>query len=199
MTLQGDAQGELLFCKLGRENSELVDLRRFGKQVAGPRFFHQRRRHLAVEMRVAPGLVVERVEDGERGRSLLNGEPRDRAHLSVHQGYRGTEKIRDLLLLARLRLQRNVQCKFCHHSLLLGQGPSGTKTCTTHFAPPTLSTFTSLTVTDQLGEGTRTRMLWQYCLAWRGLALIANRQGRALFNNDPTGSPQDQANRSNTA
>src|SRR6202022_4938858 len=47
--------------------------------------------------------------------------------------------------------------------------------------PPTLSTFTSLTVTDQLGEGTRTRMLWQYCLAWRGLALIANRQGRALL------------------
>src|ERR1700730_3369444 len=47
--------------------------------------------------------------------------------------------------------------------------------------PPTLSTFTSLTVTDQLGEGTRTRMLWQYSPAWRGLALIANRQGRALL------------------
>src|SRR3984893_4005589 len=82
--------GKLLFWKLVRENSELVDLRRFGKQVAGLGFFHQRRRHLAVEMRVAPGLVVERVEDGERGRSLLNGEPRDRAHLSVHQGYGGT-------------------------------------------------------------------------------------------------------------
>src|ERR1700719_2259642 len=63
------------------------------------------------------------------------------------------KKIRDLLLLARLRLQRNVQCKFCHHSLLLGQGPPGTKACITHFVPPTLSTFTSLTVTDQLGEG----------------------------------------------
>src|ERR1700720_2141628 len=57
--------------------------------------------------------------------------------------------------------------------------------------PPTLSTFTSLTVTDQLGEGTRTRMLWQYCLACGGLALIANRQGRALFHTAPSGSPQD--------
>src|ERR1700730_11420106 len=90
MTLQGDAQGELLFCKLVGENSALVDLRRFGKQVAGPRFFHQRRRDLAGEMRRAPGRGVERVEDGERGRSLLNGEPRDRARLSVHQGYGGT-------------------------------------------------------------------------------------------------------------
>jgi hypothetical protein len=51
---------------------EVPTLRRFGKQVAGLGFFHQRRRHLAVEMRVAPGLVVERVEDGERGRSLLS-------------------------------------------------------------------------------------------------------------------------------
>src|SRR5215216_3112359 len=100
--------GELLFWKLVRENSELVDLRCFGKQVAGLGFFHQGRRHLAVEMRVAPGLVVERVEDGERGRSFLNGEPRDRAHLSVHQWYGGAQKLRDLLLLARLRLLRNV-------------------------------------------------------------------------------------------
>ena len=55
-----------LFWKLVRENSELVDLRRLGKQVAGLGFFHQCRRHLAVEMRVAPGFVVECVEDGER-------------------------------------------------------------------------------------------------------------------------------------
>src|SRR5437016_13798776 len=48
---------------------------------------------------------------------VLNGEPRDRARLSVHQGYGGTQKIRDLLLLSRLRPQRNVQCKFCHHLL----------------------------------------------------------------------------------
>ena len=45
-----------------------MDLRRFGKQVAGRGFFHQGRRHLAIEMRVAPGLVIERVEDSERGR-----------------------------------------------------------------------------------------------------------------------------------
>src|SRR5262249_37743997 len=57
---------QTLFWQLVRQNSELVDLGRLGKQVAGLGFFHQRRRHLAVEMRVAPGLVVERVEDGER-------------------------------------------------------------------------------------------------------------------------------------
>src|SRR5258705_13529637 len=57
--------------------------------------------------------------------------------LSVHQGYGG--------FFTRLRLQRNVQCKFCHHSLLLGQGPSGTKTCNTHFAPPLSSASLSQT------------------------------------------------------
>src|SRR5215813_450540 len=97
-----------LFCKLVGENPELVDLRRFGEQIAGFDLFHQRGRHLAVEVRVATSLVVERVEDGERGRSLLNGEPGDRARLGVDQGYGGTQEIRDLLLLARLRLQRNV-------------------------------------------------------------------------------------------
>src|SRR5260221_12460794 len=51
--------GELLFWKLVRENSELVDLRRFGKQLAGLGFFHQRLRHLAVEIRVPPALVVD--------------------------------------------------------------------------------------------------------------------------------------------
>src|ERR1700730_4801913 len=119
MTLQGDAQGKLLFCKLVRENSELVDLRRFGKQVAGPRFFHQGRRHLAVEMRIAPGLVVERVEDGEGGRSLLNGEPRDRARFSVHQWHGRTQKIRDILLFARLSLKWNIQSKLSHRLVLL--------------------------------------------------------------------------------
>jgi hypothetical protein len=38
---------------------ENVDIRRFGKQIAGLGLFHQGRRHLPVEMRVAPGLVVD--------------------------------------------------------------------------------------------------------------------------------------------
>src|SRR3982074_2890570 len=51
-------------------------------------------------MPTRPSLVVERIEDGEGGWPLLNGEPRDRARLGVHQGYGRTQKIRDLLLLA---------------------------------------------------------------------------------------------------
>src|SRR5882672_1332776 len=105
--------------KLVRENVELVNLRRFGKQVASLCFFHQGRRHLAVEVGIATGRVVERVENGEGGRALLNGKPRDRPRLSVYQGYGGTQKICDLLLLSWLRLQRNVQSNFCHRLLLL--------------------------------------------------------------------------------
>jgi hypothetical protein len=65
-------------------------------------------------MCIAPGLVIERVEDCEGGWTLLNSEPRDRTHFSVHQGYGGTQKIRELFLFSRLRLQWNVQSKFCH-------------------------------------------------------------------------------------
>src|SRR5262249_34686198 len=90
--------------------------------------FHQGRRHLAVEMRIAPGLIVESVEDGEGGWPLLNGEPRDRAHFSVHQGDGGTQKILDLFLFARLLLQRNIQSKICHRRLSFDRA-SGSKTC----------------------------------------------------------------------
>src|SRR5262249_36540671 len=38
--------------------------------------------------------------------------------LGVHQGHGGTQEIRHLLLLARLRLERNVQRKFGHRLLL---------------------------------------------------------------------------------
>ena len=69
-------------------------------------------------MRLAPALVVERVEDGEGGRALLNGEPRDGAGLGIHQGNGGLQKIRDLLLLARLRLQRDVKREPGHRLLL---------------------------------------------------------------------------------
>src|SRR5260221_13738440 len=70
-------------------------------------------------MRIAPGLVVERVEDGEGGRSLLNGKPRDRARFSVHQWHGRTQKIRDILLFARLSLKWNIQSKLSHHLVLL--------------------------------------------------------------------------------
>src|SRR5262245_21579243 len=100
------------------QDCDLVDFRRFGKQVAGPDFLHQRRRYPAIEMRFAPGLVIERVEDCEGGWPLLNGEPRNRAAFGVHQGYGGTQKIGDLVLFARLRLQRDIQSKLCHCLLL---------------------------------------------------------------------------------
>src|SRR5262245_21187503 len=67
--------GRTLLRQLVRQNFELVDLGCFGEQVAGLDFLHQGRRHLAVEMRIAPGLVVERVKDGEGGWPLLNREP----------------------------------------------------------------------------------------------------------------------------
>jgi hypothetical protein len=61
----------LLLWQLVRKNVELVNFRRLGEQVAGLGLFHQGRRHFAVEVRVAPGLVIKSVEDGEAGRSFL--------------------------------------------------------------------------------------------------------------------------------
>jgi hypothetical protein len=52
-----------------------VNFWRLGKQIAGLGLFHQSGRYLAVEVRFPPGLVIKRVEDGEGGRSFLNGEP----------------------------------------------------------------------------------------------------------------------------
>src|SRR5271169_1327500 len=94
--------------KLVSEDIELMNLRLFSKQIAALRLFHQGRCHLAVEVGVAPSFIVERVEYGEGGRPHLNGEPRNRSRFSVHQGEGGAQKICDLLLLARLRFQRNV-------------------------------------------------------------------------------------------
>ena len=47
-------------------------------------------------MRFAPSLIVESVEYGEARWSFLNGEPRDRARFSIHQGYGRTQEVRDL-------------------------------------------------------------------------------------------------------
>jgi hypothetical protein len=41
-------------------------------------------------------------------RPLLNSEPRNRAGVSVYQGYGGMQEIGYLLLLARLRLEHRV-------------------------------------------------------------------------------------------
>ena len=75
------------------------------------------------QLPVAPGFVVERVEYGEGGRPHLNSEPRNRSRFSVHQRYGGAQKICDLFVLALLRFQWNVQCKFRHHFLLLSEAP----------------------------------------------------------------------------
>jgi hypothetical protein len=54
-----------LFWKLLRENFELVNFRRFGEQITSLRPCHQGFCHLAIEMGVAPSLVVESIEYGE--------------------------------------------------------------------------------------------------------------------------------------
>ena len=67
-----------------REDSKLVNLQCFGEKIAALRFFHQGCGHLTLEVRVAPGFVVERVEDCKGGWTLLNGEPGDRSRFSIH-------------------------------------------------------------------------------------------------------------------
>jgi len=66
-----------LFWKLVRQDFELVNLWALGKQIAGLNLFHQGGCHFAVEVRVSPGFVIKRIENGEGGRSFLNGEPSD--------------------------------------------------------------------------------------------------------------------------
>src|SRR5262249_326958 len=110
--------GRGLAGQLVGNHTELVDLRRLCEQFAGLRLLHQRRRHLAVEVRVAPGFVVERIENGESRRSLLDGEPGFRGRFGVHQGESGPQEVGDLLLLTRLRLEWDIERVFGHDILL---------------------------------------------------------------------------------
>lgn len=50
----------LLVRKLVGENVNPVNFRRFGEEVARLGFFHHGRRHFAVYVRIAPGVVIER-------------------------------------------------------------------------------------------------------------------------------------------
>ncbi len=86
----GTISNALLVRKLVGENVNPVNFRRFGEQVARFGFFHQGRRHFAIQMRIAPSVVVERIKNCKSRRPLLNSEPRNRADLSVYQGYGGT-------------------------------------------------------------------------------------------------------------
>ena len=95
-----------------------MNLRCLGEQIARRDLLHQRGSDLSVEVRVTAGLVVECIEYGERGWPLLNGIPGHRSRLGVHQGNRRPQKLRDLVLLARLGFKRNVKCEFCHAALL---------------------------------------------------------------------------------
>src|SRR5437016_2072932 len=93
-----------LSSQLVRKNFKLVKFWRVGKQITGIGFLHQGGRHFSIEVRLPPGLVIKCVEDGEGGRSFLNGEPSDCPWFRVYQWYCGTQKIRDLPFLAWLRL-----------------------------------------------------------------------------------------------
>src|SRR5262249_11866811 len=108
----------LLFRQLVRKDLELEDLRRSREEIARLGLFHQGSGHLAVEMRVAAGLVVEAVENGEGRRTLLDGMPGDRARLVIDERDGRSQEIGDFLLLAGLRLQWNVESKLRHRRLL---------------------------------------------------------------------------------
>src|SRR6266404_6026141 len=95
--------------KLVGEDVDLVDGGRLGQQLA--RFGHQRRGDLAVEVGVAAGLVIERIEYRKGRRAILHREPGDGSRFGLHQRQRRFQELRDLLLLAGLGLKGNVQCK----------------------------------------------------------------------------------------
>src|SRR5262249_44412004 len=105
--------------KLVRDDSKPVDLRLARKEVSGLSLLHQSRGHLSVQMCVDAGFVVERIENGEPGRPLLNGEPRLGAGLGVDQGQGRPQELGDVLLLAGLRLERNIERVFAQEVLLV--------------------------------------------------------------------------------
>jgi hypothetical protein len=52
----------LLVRKLVGENINPANFRRFGKEIARPSFFHQSRRHFAIKVGSASGVVIERIK-----------------------------------------------------------------------------------------------------------------------------------------
>src|SRR6266480_458225 len=71
------------------------------------------------------------------------------------------------------RVRRNVQCKFCHHFLLLLQGPSGTKTCNTALT----------TSTCPIGIEVAGLLIWApHCQAAGTLSLRVSRRPVSLKN-----------------
>src|ERR1700746_872039 len=104
-----------LLRELSRQNIDLVNRWRFGQQFAG--FCHQCRGDLAVEMRIATGLVTESVENCKRRRAVLNGKPADRTRFGIYQRQRRFQEFRNFLFFARLGLKGNIQSKLGHRLL----------------------------------------------------------------------------------
>src|SRR5262249_37586361 len=67
-----------------REDSKFAQFRRSKEHIPGIDLFHQGRCQLAVEMRIAPGLIVVGAEDRKARLSLLDGKPRNRTGFVIH-------------------------------------------------------------------------------------------------------------------
>src|SRR2546426_12615912 len=65
---------------------------------------HQRLSHLARKVSLPAGVVLERVEDAELGRTDADRVPRDGVRLRLDERQRSLQKRGDLFFLARLRL-----------------------------------------------------------------------------------------------
>jgi len=83
------------------QDVDLVNRWRFSQQYG--RFFHQRRGDLAIEMRIAAGLVIESVENRKRGRAFLNCKPAYGAGFSIYQRQRRLQEFRNFLFFAASR------------------------------------------------------------------------------------------------
>jgi len=89
-----------LFWQLVGQDINLVDRRRLASN--SPAFAISAAATLPLRCRVAPGLVVECVENRERRRAFLDSKPGDRARFGVDQRQRRFKEIRDSFSLPGL-------------------------------------------------------------------------------------------------
>jgi hypothetical protein len=91
---------------------DFMNFRRLGEQVRS--FRHQGLGDLAIEMGVTAGLARKGVEDPEDIRTHPEREPCRRLRLPVHKRKGADEKVSDLLLLAWLGFELDVEGVFGH-------------------------------------------------------------------------------------
>jgi hypothetical protein len=92
------------------EDAYFVDRGRFRQKLV--RLRHERSSHLTVEMSVAAGLIIERIEDCERRRPFLDSEPSHGTRFVLNKRKRRFKEVCDLLFLSGFCFERNVQREF---------------------------------------------------------------------------------------